>query len=236
MAKLDLLFSGAIGILSPREAAAMTTKKYELTDTTMTYYEVDGVRKTVYAIRALRDIPLAGHPGLLAAEQGDLGGYVESEDNLSHDGCAWVGENGIARGNARITDNAFVGSPSAAWALAEDSAAVSGNALVWDHVSGNACVSESAWIADGHVTGDAEIRGTVEIHDGSTISTGVLGTHDAPADDEGDWLAASQEAAAAVAVKNAQQAKVQPTCTGTVGSNQRPCIWPLGHGGACHSK
>jgi hypothetical protein len=38
--------------------------------------------RTVYRIRALRDFGDVRH--------GDLGGYIESEDNLCHAGDAWV--------------------------------------------------------------------------------------------------------------------------------------------------
>lgn len=48
-------------------------KKYELTDKTM---EINN--RTLFRIRALRDF------GNVKA--GDLGGFVETEDNLSHEG------------------------------------------------------------------------------------------------------------------------------------------------------
>ena len=57
-------------------------------------------------------------------EKGELGGFIEKEDNLSHDGDAWV------YGNARVSGNAWV----------SGNARVSGNA--W--VSGNARVSGNA--------------------------------------------------------------------------------------------
>jgi hypothetical protein len=50
----------------------------------------------LYRIRALRDIPRHG------VEPGDLGGFVESEKNLSQDGDAWV------YGGARVFDGAQV--------------------------------------------------------------------------------------------------------------------------------
>lgn len=66
-------------------------KKYELLkdDTKI----VNG--KTLYRIRALVAISLT-----VAA--GDLGGYVESEKNLSHDGNAWVYGNARVYGDARV--------------------------------------------------------------------------------------------------------------------------------------
>lgn len=54
------------------------------------YKEIGG--KKLYRIEALKDFG--------DVKAGDLGGYIECEDNLSRDGNAWVG------GNARVYDNA----------------------------------------------------------------------------------------------------------------------------------
>ena len=74
--------------------------KYELTDET----NGSGLRR----IRALRDIPRCG------VKEGDLGGWVESEGNLTQEGDCWVSDDaqvfGIAMvfDNARVFDNAMV--------------------------------------------------------------------------------------------------------------------------------
>lgn len=65
-------------------------KKYELTSETKTIFG-----KKLYRIRALVDV---GN----TVKAGDLGGYIESEYNLSQDGNAWV------YGDARVYDNARV--------------------------------------------------------------------------------------------------------------------------------
>ena len=39
-------------------------------------------------------------------EKGELGGFIEKEDNLSHDDNAWVTDNARVTGNAQVTDNA----------------------------------------------------------------------------------------------------------------------------------
>jgi hypothetical protein len=54
-------------------------KRYEFTGETEFY-----AGRTLHRIRALVDIPTVG----VAA--GDLGGWIEGEDNLPHDGTAWV--------------------------------------------------------------------------------------------------------------------------------------------------
>lgn len=58
--------------------------------------------KVLYQIQALIDIP---HYGVKA---GALGGFVESEDNLSHDGKAWIGQRGFVVGDSLVRDDAFV--------------------------------------------------------------------------------------------------------------------------------
>lgn len=68
-------------------------KKYKLTDETITV-ERDGKEVTLHRIEALRDF------GNIKA--GDLGGFVKSEKNLSHNGDCWV------YGNAKVCDNAWI--------------------------------------------------------------------------------------------------------------------------------
>ena len=104
-------------------------KKYELTTNTKVF---DG--KTLYQIRALVSF------GTVNA--GDLGGYIEKEDNLSQAGTAWVYGNARVYGDAWVSDNARVSGNAWMWG----DAWVSGNARVWGdaRVSGNARVSDNA--------------------------------------------------------------------------------------------
>ena len=73
---------------------------------------------TLYRIRALKNF------GTVKA--GDIGGYIEKEENLSHEGTCWVYdnarvcENARVCGDARVCDNAYVC----------DNACVYGNARV----------------------------------------------------------------------------------------------------------
>lgn len=55
-------------------------------------------------------------------EKGELGGFIEKEDNLSHDGNAWVYGNARVFGNAQVYGNAWV----------FGNAQVSGDARVYD--------------------------------------------------------------------------------------------------------
>lgn len=69
-------------------------KKYELTNE-----HIDAYGTRLYRIRALIDFG--------DVKAGDLGGYVESENNLSHDGNAWVYGNAWVSDNARVSGNAW---------------------------------------------------------------------------------------------------------------------------------
>ena len=54
----------------------------------------------LYRIKALKDF--------FGAKAGDLGGYIEGESNLSHEGTCWVYDNACVYGNARVCGNACV--------------------------------------------------------------------------------------------------------------------------------
>ena len=91
-------------------------KKYKLLDTdTKTF-----LGRTLFRIQALTSF---GN-----VEEGDLGGYIEREENLAHGGDAWIYDDAYVCGNARVYDNARV----------------FGNACIFH----NACVFHNAWIYD----------------------------------------------------------------------------------------
>ena len=100
-------------------------KKYELT---AEFIEKWG--KKLFRIKALISFG--------SVEAGELGGYIEKEDNLAHDGNAWVYGDAEVYGNARVSGNARVYGN----ARVSGDAEVSGNAWVY----GNAEVSGNAWV------------------------------------------------------------------------------------------
>lgn len=112
----------------------METKKYELTNESIT---LDNGTK-LYRIRALKDF------GNVKA--GEIGGYVQSENNLSQEGNAWVSGDALVSGDAEVSGNAWV----------------SGNALV----SGNARVSDNAEIYD-----NARVYGNTWVSGGARVKT-----------------------------------------------------------------
>jgi carbonic anhydrase/acetyltransferase-like protein (isoleucine patch superfamily) len=109
-----------------------------------------------------------------------LGGYVESERNLSQKGDAWVHYgawvfgNAHVFGNAQVCDNAQVSGNARVFGNTQvcDNAQVSGNALVFGNawvfgtaqVSGNALVFGNARVfGNAQVFGNAEVSGNAHI-------------------------------------------------------------------------
>ena len=72
----------------------MINKKYEiLMDKEST---IEWKCRVLHRIRALKDFG--------DVKKGDLGGYVEKENNLSHYGNCWIYDNAKAMDNSRICD------------------------------------------------------------------------------------------------------------------------------------
>ena len=127
--------------------------QYELTDDTKA---VSG--HTLHRIRAVRDLPMHG------VKAGELGGWIESEDNLTN--WAWVSGNAHVYGNAQVYGSAHVCGD----ACVCDNACVHGKALVCGNacVCDNACVYDNASVCgDAWVCGDACICGDAKVMHGS---------------------------------------------------------------------
>ena len=120
------------------------SKKYEFTDETT---EVDG--HTLHRIRAVRCFS--------DVKAGDIGGWVEKEDNLSKMGDAWVYENAEVYGNAKVHGDAEIYCNAKVFGTASvcGNAEVYGDAMVYDNarVFGNARVYGNAIVC-----GDAMVR------------------------------------------------------------------------------
>ena len=114
----------------------------------------------LYRIRALRDFG--------DVKKGDLGGYIEKEENLSHEGNCWVYnharvfDDAIVYGDARVCDNAKIC----------EEAHIYNNARVYHNatVSGYACVHGSARVYKktqigecASIYGNAIVRGNARV-------------------------------------------------------------------------
>ncbi len=73
----------------------VTIKKYEFTEETKVF-----CGRKLHRIRALRDFN--------DVKAGDLGGFIEKEENLSHEGNCWIYNNAKICGCARIYGNAVI--------------------------------------------------------------------------------------------------------------------------------
>jgi len=162
-------------------------EKYEMTDEILdTGYGI------FHRIRAKKDLPFA-------ASAGSLGGFIESEENLSPKGNCWVAGDAIVFDEARIQNDAFVGGRARVYdsAIVRDKAKVLGEARVSEHaiiekraeiygsayvfdnarISGRAEIYEYAMVAgDSLVTDIADVSGNAEVvHSEILMSASVRG-------------------------------------------------------------
>ena len=120
-------------------------KKFEFTGETKTISLLFRTA-TLHRIRAVAEFGLV--------KIGDLGGWIEKEENLSHEGKAWVCGDAKVWGNAEVWGNAKV----------------CGDAKVW----GNAKVC-----GDAEVWGNAKVCGDAEVFSASHVLViGAIGSRD----------------------------------------------------------
>lgn len=127
-------------------------KKYELTKEMKPL--ADGT--VLYRIRAVRDFKLADGTDV---KSGDLGGWIEDEDNLSHVDKAWVKDSALVYGEAWVSGSALVYGEAQVY----DQAEVFGEARVYDKakIFGEARISGKAWIfGEARVYGKADVSGS----------------------------------------------------------------------------
>lgn len=136
-------------------------KKYKLTDETI---NLNGV--TLYRIEALKYFG--------EIKKGDKGGFIESENNLAHEGDAWVSDNAHVYGdacvfnNAHVYGNAFV----SGYAQVYGDAFVYGNAWLYDNtrVCGYARVADNARVyGDANVCDDSSVFGSACVYDNAHV-------------------------------------------------------------------
>lgn len=191
-----------------KEQAGQETRKYELTGETKTvpyraYRTTSSI--TLHRIRAVADFG--------DVKAGQLGGWIESEQNLSQDGNAFVYEesevfwdaridgNAQIRGKAKVYDNAHIYDN----AQVSKNARVYGNAQIYGHaqvsgdaqvyydaqIYGNAQVSGHAWIYDNaKISDEAQVSGNAQVY-GDTVISG--NTHVSEYNDKADAVSRRKE-------------------------------------------
>ena len=131
-------------------------KKYELTSETKV---INGVE--LHRIKALNSF---GN-----IKKGELGGWIESEKNLSQDGDSWVFDNATVCDNATVFDNATVCENATVF----DNATVCENAIVGGNakVGWNATVCENATVrGNATVCENTIVGGNVTVCENATVS------------------------------------------------------------------
>lgn len=125
------------------------SRKYKYTGETMEY---DG--HLLHRIERLSD--------------GKIGGWIESEENLSHECGCWIDDNAKVYENARVSDNAIVcdNAEVSGEASVMDNARVYGKATVTgcSSVYDDAQVYEDAFVYDSNVYDDAVVHGDAALH------------------------------------------------------------------------
>lgn len=129
----------------------MKDKKYELVKEDKKTFTDGGA---IYRIRALKDFG--------DVKTGDLGGYIEKEDNLSQEGNCWVYDNARAFDNAKVYENAKIYGE----AQVCDNVKIFGNAEIFENglVRGVTEVSDNA-----QIYGNALVRNDVKIFENAKI-------------------------------------------------------------------
>ena len=119
-----------------------SVKKYEFTGETKVIEDFHGQTRLLHRIRAICDFG--------RIKKGELGGWIENEKNLSHDGESWVQGDAEVYGDATILKLGFV----------DGNAKIYGNAVV-DH--------EDTIPEDAEIFEDAEISERDRVYEYSKI-------------------------------------------------------------------
>ena len=137
-------------------------EKYEILKDMVIEYK----GKTLYRIRALKDFS--------NVKTGDLGGYVESYNNLSQEGNCWIYDDAMVFENARVYDNVRISDNAKVYDNAEvsDNAKVYGNSKVYRNakVFGESYIYNNAQVfGNARVFGDTQVFGNAKIYDKAKV-------------------------------------------------------------------
>lgn len=134
-------------------------KKYEILINDSTDDTIE--KQVVYRIKALKGFEINGK----CVTVGDLGGYVESENNLSQEDNCWVEGNVYVYGNAKISGNAHIST---------DSEHVDLEIYEDAKISGNVCIiGDGAISGNSIITDNVKIDGSVDLKDDTIIKDNV---------------------------------------------------------------
>lgn len=134
-------------------------------------YEMIETRGRMYRIKALRDFG--------DVKKGDLGGFIQKEENLSHLSNCWIYDKAVVCDNAHICDNAKVKDSAYVTdsAIIGEDAIISGCAIIkdWALVRGYANVSDHACVrGKAQVNGKAIISNCACINENARITDNAI--------------------------------------------------------------
>ena len=123
---------------------------------------VTGNGTILYRIKALKDF---GN-----IKKGELGGFVESENNLSQEGNCWIYNEAKVLDNATVIDNAQVLDHAIIkdYATVSDSACIKGSNVL---ISGKSHIYSAVIIDNSKITGECDIGGNVKIDNSSIFNS-----------------------------------------------------------------
>ena len=132
--------------------------------------------ETIYQIKALRDFS--------DVKAGDLGGYISTEENLSHDGDCWLYQQSVACEKSKVKDDAKLYGTSTLfdYAVAYNNAILKDDAELSDcaRIGGDAIAKDNCLLHDHIVVtdqsvirGNADLSGEIFVSGHSDISGDV---------------------------------------------------------------
>ena len=137
--------------------------KYKLTDEYIVHY---GIK--LFRIEALKDFR--------NVRKGDKGGFVENENNLSHDEDCWISGDAKVFGDASVYENAKIFGNASVYGYAK----VYGNANIYENaeIYGTAIVHCNSFVFgyanvfdDSEVHGNAIVYGNAELSNDAKVSS-----------------------------------------------------------------
>lgn len=122
--------------------------------------EMSIVEIKLYRIQALKTFTKPGGYNPVV-HVGELGGYVEAEDNLSQDGNCWLFDKARVKDGGKVLDDAIV----------YDKSLISKNAIIRGRsvIGGHCFVTNQSVIIDSRLEGNVTVTGYSIIHSGSYL-------------------------------------------------------------------
>lgn len=114
---------------------------------------------TLYRIKLLKEIS--------GVSPDTLGGFIESEDNLSHKGDCWIAGNAAVYDNSKVTDNAWVGGSARIYGnsvIHKNCSIVGSPRIINSEIRGNSRVSGEAIINNSSLHNYTSVTGNAELY------------------------------------------------------------------------